>query len=72
MEIVNLTAPLHNFITQDVLKHFNILTPQNGQTHSNNSSPVAEELFKCDHFVGLAFRGLKRIFMADAINLFFY
>ena len=34
-------------------------TPQNGQTHSNNSSAVGDELFECDHFVGLALKGLK-------------
>ena len=28
--------------------------PQNGQTHSNNSSELADELFVFDHFVGLA------------------
>ena len=34
-------------------------TPQNGQTHSNNSSAVGKELFGVfDHFVGLAFKGL--------------
>ena len=27
-------------------------TPQNGQTHSNNSSAKANELFECDHFEG--------------------
>ena len=31
-----------------------MLTPQNGQTHSNNSSAVADELSVFDHFVGFA------------------
>ena len=31
---------------------------QNGQTHSNNLSAAADELFECDHFVGLALGGL--------------
>ena len=33
-------------------------TPQNGQTHSSNSSAFADELFDFDHFVGLALKGL--------------
>ena len=36
----------------------NFTTLQNGQTHANNSSTVADELFECDHFVGLALKGL--------------
>ena len=28
-------------------------SPTNGQTHSNNSLETADELFECDHFVGL-------------------
>ena len=32
--------------------------PQNGQTHSNNSSTTADGLFVFDHFVGLALKGL--------------
>ena len=33
---------------------------QNGQTYSNSSSVVADELFECvDHFVGLALRERK-------------
>ena len=35
-------------------------TPQNGQTHSSNSSAVPYELFECVyHFVRLALKGLK-------------
>ena len=38
-------------------------TPQNGQTHSNNSSAAADELFECVWpFVGLVLKGLKCIF----------
>ena len=34
-------------------------TPQDVQTHSNNSSAFADELFEVfDHFVGLALNGL--------------
>ena len=34
-------------------------TPQNGQTHSNNSSATADELLSLfDHFMGLPFKGL--------------
>ena len=33
-------------------------TKQNGQTHSNNSSTVADKLSELDHFVGLALKGL--------------
>ena len=41
---------------------FNRITPipQNGQTHSNNSS-AAGELFEFGHFVNLAFKGLTGI-----------
>ena len=31
-------------------------TPQNSQTHWNNASDVADELFECDYFVVLALR----------------
>ena len=36
-------------------------SPQNGQTHSNNLSATAEKnnFSVFDHFVGLAFRGLR-------------
>ena len=34
-------------------------TSQNGQTHTNNSSAVAAKLSVLEHFVGLAFKGLK-------------
>ena len=36
-------------------------TPQNSQTHSKNSLTTADELFLSvvDHFLGLAFQGLK-------------
>ena len=33
-------------------------TPQNGQTHSNNASDVADEFFEGDYFVVLALKGL--------------
>ena len=35
-------------------------TPQNGKTHSNNSSTTADKLFDCvfDHLVRWAFKGL--------------
>ena len=38
-------------------------TPQNGQTHSNNSSATADELFLSvlNHFMGLALKGLKGV-----------
>ena len=32
--------------------------PQNGQTHSNNSSATADEMFAFGHFVKLAPKGL--------------
>ena len=36
--------------------------PQNGQTHSKNSSVVADELFKCVWpFCGLALKGLSSV-----------
>ena len=36
-------------------------TPQNSQTHSNNSSATANELFEFfDYFVGLALKGLTK------------
>ena len=36
-------------------------TPQNDQTHSNNSSAVGGGLFECVwYFVGLVFKGLSR------------
>ena len=34
-------------------------TPQNSQTHSNNSLAFADELCESDHFVGLALKGLS-------------
>ena len=34
-------------------------TPQNGQTHSNNSSAITNCLIVFDHFVGLALKGLR-------------
>ena len=34
-------------------------TPQNDQTHSNSTFDFADDLFECDHFVGLALKGLK-------------
>ena len=43
-------------------------TPQNVQTHSNNSSDFANELVECvDHFVGLALKGLKHRFISDML-----
>ena len=33
-------------------------TLQNGQTHSNNLSAVADELFVFDHFVRFALKGI--------------
>ena len=37
-------------------------TPQNDQTHSNNSSAKADGLFEfVDHLLGLALEGLKRV-----------
>ena len=34
-------------------------TPQNDQTHSNNSSAFADELCVIDHFVWLVLKGLR-------------
>ena len=34
--------------------------PQNGQTHSNNSSAICQQIVSVfDHFVGLALKGLS-------------
>ena len=33
--------------TMIIMDVFEALIPQNGQTHSNNSSPKADELFAC-------------------------
>ena len=58
---------------QNLVKIYGILTlqaptPQSGQTHSNNSSAVGNKLFECvDHFVGLALKGLKKLFLGHIL-----
>ena len=48
------------------------VNPRNGQTHSNNSSATADEFFSvCDHFVGLAIKGLKILDQCTAYCAYF-
>ena len=45
--------------------------PQNGQTHSNNSLPIASELFECvDHSEGLPLKGLTSLLMPCNVSLY--
>ena len=46
-------------------------TPQNGQTHTNNSSAVADELLGVfDHFVGLTLKGITDTTMTKPKNMY--
>ena len=48
------------------------VNPRNGQTHSNNSSATADEFLSvCDHFVGLAIKGLKILDQCTAYCAYF-
>ena len=53
---------IFNFLFNAWRKEFTTITLQNGQTHLNDASAVANELFECDYFVGLAHKGLKKLY----------
>ena len=45
-------------------------TPQNGQSHSKNSSAICRHLF--DHFVGLALKGLSGLQFQRHFSSYFW
>ena len=60
---------IFNFLFNAWKKEFTTITLQNGQTHLNDASAVANELFECDYFVGLAHKGLKKLFLPRDIKM---
>ena len=73
MDILNVSVLTYKFMVSQIL--ILILyapTPQNGQTHSNNSSATADGCLNVfDHFVGLAFKGLTFMVLPSNFSVFF-
>ena len=60
--VKNARTTCRDFVLISVMLNLQAPTPLNGQTHSNNSAAVVDELFECklcDHFMWLALKGLK-------------